>query len=148
MQTVTDLDEITRVVADLHSRGQLRTLVAAGGDGTAAELVNRTPPGVPLAILPLGTENLLAKYLRLTAAPQQLCSAIVAGQTVELDAGRANGRLFLLMASCGFDAEVVRRVHAQRVGHLNRWTYAKPILQSIRSYEYPPIRIYWARFPR
>ena len=47
----------------LAERGELRGVVAAGGDGTVAEIVNRVPDGVPVTVLPLGTENLLAKYL-------------------------------------------------------------------------------------
>jgi len=31
-------------------------VVAAGGDGAAAEIVNRMPPATPLALLPTGTE--------------------------------------------------------------------------------------------
>ena len=98
--------------------GQLRAVVAAGGDGTVSLLANSLPPQTPLAILPLGTENLLAKYLGLTADPDLIANMIAGGRTVRLDSGRANGRLFLVMASCGFDAEVVHRVHSQRKGHI------------------------------
>ena len=41
------------------------------------------------------------------------------------------------MIGCGFDAEVVRRVHLERDGHITRLSYLKPIWESIRSYEYP-----------
>ena len=74
-------------------------------------------PGVPIAILPLGTENLLAKQLGLRADPAELCRVICGGRILRLDAGLAAGRLFLLMAGCGFDAEVVRRLHGIRRGH-------------------------------
>jgi diacylglycerol kinase family enzyme len=51
------------------------------------------------------------------------------------------------MMSCGFDAEVVRAVHERRKvapggGHIGYLSYIKPILDSIRSYGYPEIRIY------
>jgi diacylglycerol kinase family enzyme len=53
------------------------------------------------------------------------------------------------MASCGFDARVVHEVHCRRQrvygGHLTRWSYVKPILDAIRSYQYPEIRVYWDR---
>ena len=121
--------------------GQLRAVVAAGGDGTVSLLANSLPPQTPLAILPLGTENLLAKYLGLTADPDLIANMIAGGRTVRLDSGRANGRLFLVMASCGFDAEVVHRVHSQRKGHIRHWSYVLPTFRAISQYRYPKLRI-------
>ena len=142
VEAVHDLD-LLRERADAGvSEGRLRAVVAAGGDGTAAVVVNSIPVGVPLAILPLGTENLLAKYLQIPPDPERVADLICAGRTVPLDAGRANGRIFLLMVGCGFDAEVVRRLHAAREGHISHLDYAKPIIDSIRNYEYPPLRVY------
>ena len=117
---LTDLDEVAAGRTGWHAEGRLRALVGVGGDGTAAELVNRTAPGVPMAILPAGNENLLARYLGLATRPEGCCRTIVGGHVVRLDAGRAAGRIFLLMAGCGFDAEVVRRVHGRRHGHISR----------------------------
>ena len=129
--------------------GRLRALVGAGGDGTAAELANRTLPGMPLALFPAGTSNLLAGYLGFTPSPERLCQAISAGCLLKLDAGLASGRVFHTMASCGFDAEVVQQVHQRRGrfsgGHLTYWSYVKPILQTIGSYTYPAIRVDWAQ---
>jgi len=121
--------------------GSLRAVVAAGGDGTVELIANCTPPGVPIAVLPLGTENLLAKYLHLKTDPRQVAAAIIDGSAVQLDAGVVGNRLFLLMLSCGFDAEVVRRLHDARGGHIQHLSYARPIVESIRSYEYPALRV-------
>jgi diacylglycerol kinase family enzyme len=66
---------------------------------------------------------------------------ILAGNCRQLDAGRANGQLFLVMASCGFDADVVQRLHSNRDGHIRHWSYAKPVISSIKKYKYPKIRI-------
>lgn len=49
--------------------------------------------------------------------------------------------MFLLMASVGFDAEVVRSLHAARDGNISHLSYAKPIWRAIRSYEYPELRV-------
>ncbi len=135
----TSLSAVAEAAARWHDQRRLRALVGVGGDGTAAELANRIPSGLPLAMLPAGNENLLARYVGWPARPEELCRTLFEGQIARLDAGRANGRLFLLMAGCGFDAEVVRRVHACRSGHVRNRDYFKPILHFIRTYKYPPI---------
>lgn len=137
---LTDINEVVEVVGQLFG-GRLRCVVAAGGDGTISLLANQLPENTPLAILPLGTENLLAKYLGVSGDPAALANMIVAGDCRQLDVGRANGKLFLVMASCGFDADVVRRLHHERTGHIRHWSYAKPVVSSIRKYKYPKIRI-------
>lgn len=141
VQVLTDIELVRSTATSLASNGRLRTVVAAGGDGTVSLLANCLPPQTPISILPLGTENLLAKYLGLTANSKRIAKMIVDGRTVRLDAGRANGKLFLVMASCGFDADVVHRLHSRRKGHIHHWSYAKPMVDSIRSYRYPTIRI-------
>ncbi|QDU97829.1 diacylglycerol/lipid kinase family protein [Lignipirellula cremea] len=141
VETATDIDHVAAQAVRWQESGQLRCVVAAGGDGTVALVANRTPPGTPLAILPLGTENLLARYLGVSPDPGRLCDLIEHSGTVQLDAGLADGRIFLLMVSCGFDAEVVRRLHQERSGHIHHLSYAKPILDSIRTYQYPEVRV-------
>ncbi len=140
-EVFTDLAEAASQANQWHAEGSLRTLVGAGGDGTAAELVNRTAEGVPITILPAGNSNLLAGYFGLSKDPNSLCQTIVDGVVARVDAGSANGRIFLLMASCGFDAEVVRRVHSRRTGHVSNRSYLKPIAEAAWSYDFPEIRV-------
>jgi diacylglycerol kinase (ATP) len=95
-----------------------------------------------LTLLPSGNENLLARYFGLSRSPEDLCRTIVRGKTIQVDAGKAGNRIFLLMIGCGFDAEVVNRVHQNRASHIRKLNYFKPILDAIRSYQYPLIRAY------
>ncbi len=142
-EILTDLDEVGRLANQWHAEDRLRALVAVGGDGTAAELVNRTDPGVPLALFPSGNENLLARYVGIGREPEQLYRVIVAGQRLRFDAARADERIFLIMLGCGFDGEVVERVHARRTGHIRSRNYYKPIVEVLRSYSYPEIQVGW-----
>ncbi|MEZ6076456.1 MAG: diacylglycerol kinase family protein [Pirellulaceae bacterium] len=82
-------------------------VVSAGGDGTAGALANLLPSHVPLLLFPLGTENLLAKHLGITGDVRQSRTILRSYQRHLLDVGRAGQKLFLVMLSCGFDAEVV-----------------------------------------
>lgn len=126
----------------LFEQGMLRALIVGGGDGTVSAMVNETLPGVPIAVLPMGTENLLAKHLGVTQNCTDIIHAVVSDNHVVIDAGRANGRLFLLVASCGFDAEVIHQMAARRNGHIRRGNYFGPLLRSVWNYRYPEIRLY------
>ena len=143
VEVLTDLDQVAEQANRWHTEGHLKALVGVGGDGTAAELVNRTTVGLPITMLPAGNENLLARHLGIGKSPEDICQTIVDGRLVRLDVGRANGRLFLIMLGCGFDAEVVRRVHGRRKGHIRSRNYFKPILDAACSYRYPELRLHY-----
>jgi YegS/Rv2252/BmrU family lipid kinase len=121
-------------------RDELRCIVAAGGDGTVLEVINRAP-GLPVAVLPLGTENLTARYLGIGRDPALVAATVAAGRSCVFDLGQASGRAFALMAGAGFDAEVVQRVHRRRRGHIGRFSYALPILQALQEYRFPAIEV-------
>jgi diacylglycerol kinase (ATP) len=121
--------------------GDLRGVIAGGGDGTLNMLVNKLPSTVPFLGFPLGTENLAAKYFGWFSEPKRVCELLQTGKIVNLDAGEANGQVFLAMFSCGLDAEVVHRMHAERRGHITHASYLKPILQALGGYKYPPFRV-------
>jgi YegS/Rv2252/BmrU family lipid kinase len=128
-------------LADPAVRENLACIVAAGGDGTVADVFNRHP-GVRLAILPLGTENLLARFFGIPASGTKVARVIATGRVRVLDLCRLGDRRFVLMASAGFDADVISRLHHTRHGNISRLSYVQPILESVRKYEYPEIRLY------
>jgi diacylglycerol kinase family enzyme len=154
-ELLTDLNEVAEKAKTYHTEGSLRTLVGVGGDGTAATLVNLTEPGTPITLLAAGTANLLSKHFRLGFHPRQLAETIEHGTLRTMDAGLAkfNGteRLFLVMVSCGFDADVVNGVHAYREeryqtghkkgAHISYFSYIKPILRSLRGYSFPKMTV-------
>jgi len=141
VEVITEFDTLISQTNEANSRSELRAIISAGGDGTLNALVNRLPAGIPMLVLPLGTENLLAKYLGLSSAAEELAAVLEAGWTFEFDAGRVNDRLFLLMFSCGLDADVVHRLHAIRAGHISHWSYFKPLWEALRKYSYPPFSL-------
>src|SRR3954454_17661326 len=77
-------------------------VVAAGGDGTIAEVANGLL-GSPthLGVIPLGTANVLAHELALPFAPRAVAAALAFGRTRLLWPGMARGaeasRLFVQM---------------------------------------------------
>lgn len=117
-------------------------VLVAGGDGTvraAAEAIHST--GVPLALLPAGTGNLLARNLHLTLGdlPHAVRVAFT-GSRREIDIAFATYRApdgdqrqqaFVVMAGIGLDAHMAANTNnalKERIGWL---AYADPIARSV-----------------
>ena len=85
-------------------------VVAAGGDGTVRSVVTvLTGTGVPLALLPSGTGNLLARNLGIPLEVEAAARVAASGRTRSLDVGRLEtGECFAVMAGLGFDAAMLR----------------------------------------
>jgi diacylglycerol kinase family enzyme len=137
---LTDLAEVKSASEKHLAAGSLRAVVSAGGDGTVSVLANLLPRETPFAILPLGTENLLGRHLGLKANEDFFVSLIKNANLIRIDAGNANGKLFFVVASCGFDAAVVKRLDEIRTGHINYFSWLKPIFQTIASYRFPALQ--------
>lgn len=137
----SDRHELDAAVNVPEKRATLKGIVAAGGDGTLLDLMNRHPQ-IPIAILPLGTENLCAKYLSIPREGKFVARMIADGKTMCFDTGRIGSQRFMVMASAGFDAAVIHAVHEKRRGHVSRWTYLKPIAHCLASFRYPELRVY------
>ena len=127
-------------------RGGCRCLVAIGGDGTVAALINERPE-VPIAVVPAGTENLFARHYNFARQASKAAARIVEGRAEPLDVGLIDGRRFALMAGFGFDADVVSRHHAGRLGRsgqprpTTRAAYVEPVLRSSFGYRFPPLTL-------
>lgn len=86
-------------------------VVVAGGDGTINEVANvLAGSGETLAIIPLGTANVLANEIGIDMRPDRVASVIAHGPRRQIHLGRIDDRRFLLMAGFGFDARVVESV--------------------------------------
>jgi diacylglycerol kinase (ATP) len=91
-------------------------IIAAGGDGTFNEVVNGIAGSeVPMAILPLGTTNVLAKELNVSEDVDEALEVAIKGNPKTVSLGRIApaahslhaARYFVLMAGIGFDGEAV-----------------------------------------
>jgi diacylglycerol kinase family enzyme len=95
-------------------------IVAAGGDGTVNEVTNGLRRrSEPLAVLPLGTGNVVANEIGMPHAPEALAQVIAEAPAAPVWPGVAGDRLFLAVAGIGFDAEVLSALGAglkRRIG--------------------------------
>jgi diacylglycerol kinase (ATP) len=100
-----DLVDSIRAAAD-----DADTVAVVGGDGSqAAAAAALAGTGTALGVVPGGTVNLLARILGVGTL-ESAAEAIVEGPTGTIDLGDADGSTFVLNASSGFDAAVMRRV--------------------------------------
>ncbi len=126
-----DPDDATQWAASAADEG-FRRVVAAGGDGTVAAVGNgliEAGTGVPLGIVPLGTANVLAHFLRLPADPSEAFRLAVHGDAHDFDVGHIRlqsgaGRYFLLAFTAGLHADVVRSTERTLKRRLGALAYA------------------------
>ncbi|HEV7742218.1 MAG TPA: diacylglycerol kinase family protein [Pseudolysinimonas sp.] len=126
-------------------------VIAAGGDGTvraAAEGLHES--GVPLALLPAGTGNLLARNMDLTLGdmPDSVRTAFT-GHDRRIDLGiveieRADGtretKAFVVMAGIGLDAKMAANTNPELKKKVGWLAYIQPIMVALRDKERVRVR--------
>jgi diacylglycerol kinase family enzyme/membrane-associated phospholipid phosphatase len=121
---VVDVASDEELLPALRSAAQqARVLAIAGGDGSvsAAAPIARDA-GVPLAIVPSGTLNHLAKDLRLEQVDGTV-DAVRAGSAIRMDVGEIDGRVFVNAASIGsYPRAVAARERLER--RIGKWPAA------------------------
>jgi diacylglycerol kinase (ATP) len=140
-------------IANRASLEGRQLVIACGGDGTLNEVVNglagqQNGHRVPLALLPGGTANILAKELGI---PWNIASAtrkLLHGEVKEIALGLATPLLqpekrkyFLSVAGAGPDGMIVYSVDLElkaRVGILAYWYQG---MRELLRYQYPHFRV-------
>lgn len=109
------------------------TVAVAGGDGTLNEAINGLA-GAPvrLALIPLGTANVLAAELGLPDEPAAIARIVAGGAARAIHFGEAAlggaTRRFAMMAGVGFDAHVVANLSPRLKRALGKFAYGWQIL--------------------
>lgn len=119
--STSESDAGQRVTKEALTKGAA-VVVAAGGDGTVravAEALRDT--GVPIALLPTGTGNLLARNLDLHLSNIDACVAAVFSArkrdidlgiaTITREDGSRHEHVFLVMAGIGLDAKMIAKTN-------------------------------------
>jgi diacylglycerol kinase family enzyme len=124
----------------------VRLVVAAGGDGTIAEVANGlSGSACRLGIIPLGSANVLAHELGLAFAPRAVAASLAFSRSRTVWPGVVSGpggsRLFVQMLGAGFDAQVVHRLSTRLKRVLGRGAYVAQSLREAARYRFPPIRL-------
>ena len=122
--------------------GAFDLVVVAGGDGTVNETINGLArSGLPLALIPLGTANVLAAEIGLRTDPAAVARCVALGQARPIALGAANGRRFILMAGAGFDAHVVAGVSVPMKRWLGKGAYVLSTLRQLLVFNFPSYEV-------
>jgi YegS/Rv2252/BmrU family lipid kinase len=129
-------------IAQTARSGCYDALVAAGGDGTINEIVNGMSGGdLPLAVVPIGTVNVLANEIDMPLGSAALAAVIAAGRRRRIHLGEVGGRLFTMMAGIGFDAQVVDGVDLGLKRRIGKLAYGVETVRRMAVWGLAPYRI-------
>lgn len=123
-------------------------VIVCGGDGTVNEVVNGLACSqVPLAVLPAGTANVLAKELRLPWNLPRAAELLVHAQYRRIALGlaipdQASGepRYFLSVAGAGADGALVAAVRPEFKRQAGILAYWQEGLRQLTRYDFPLFR--------
>jgi diacylglycerol kinase family enzyme len=113
--------EIEANVLRLAGSKRISRIIVGGGDGTVASVAGLLAGRqLAMGILPLGTMNLMAKAIGMSADPAQALNQLRDASEETVDAARVGGRLFLHHVSFGIQPRMVRI--RERLGYSSRLT--------------------------
>jgi diacylglycerol kinase (ATP) len=135
------LDPVLEVAEDparvpeqlLRHRDRVDRILVGGGDGTlnlALQTIVETR--LPLAILPLGTANNLARTLGIPDDLAGACEVAARGRRRPIDLGWVNGRYFFTTASIGLSVRITEELSAESKRRWGPLAYAFTALQVVR----------------
>jgi len=120
-------------------------LAVCGGDGTIQEVATGMPdPPFPVAILPAGTANILARALQLPLDLHEALDVALGGVVRRVDAGEVQARQsrrFLSVAGVGFDAYVAFRVRPRIKARIGIAAYYLEVMRSLLAYSFPQFEV-------
>lgn len=124
--------EVEPAIRRIAAEGGVDRLIVGGGDGTVASAAGLLAgSGIAMGILPLGTMNLMAKSIGLSADPAVAAAQLRTAEARPVDAARVGGRLFLHHISFGIQPRMVRI--REKLGYSSRLTKMLAGLRALAS---------------
>jgi len=135
--------EASKIQVDVAAHAGVDLVIAAGGDGTVRGVATATRThGLPFAVVPIGTANLLARNLGLPLTDTEEAVRIAfADSSTRIDLGVLDYRLddgteatreYLVMAGFGIDADMVAGTDARLKRSIGWVAYVGPIVWAMR----------------
>ena len=115
----TSADEPRRPTKDDLVSAQVDRVIAAGGDGTIRMVADRLAgSGIPMAIVPVGTGNLLARNLDIPLSEEESLKVAFGDQTRDIDLIKVTvdgvpDEHFAVIGGLGVDAMIMEETNSQ-----------------------------------
>ena len=124
-------------------------VIACGGDGTVNAVVNGLVfSQTPLALLPAGTANVLAKELNLPSDSERAAQCIGNSVPCRIALGRVTScdtspfsRYFIAVAGAGPDGAIVASVNSRLKRHTGQLAFWVEAVRQFATYRYPRFRV-------
>jgi len=141
VRSTTGPGSATELAASAAGEG-FGVVCVLGGDGTVNEALNGLAGGdLPLAIVPVGTVNVLAMELGIPLDPPDAVRVVGTGTESWIDLGLAGERYFGLMAGIGMDAAVVASLNPTLKKALKEAAFAVHGVATYLTHEEPLLRL-------
>jgi len=143
--SITKPADVLPYCCQIYDSTDAPLIIIAGGDGTFNAVINGLKPGTAtLAILPMGTSNVLAVELGIKSVKNGI-EKIIKGRTRPLSLGllhlEHSRHRFVLMAGIGLDGSVVRDVWPLGKRLLKQGAYALSALISVFKWDSSKIEV-------
>ena len=142
LELTTQAGDANRIAHEAIENG-LHWIIACGGDGTIHEVVNAIAekPDVVLGVLPCGKGNDFAEALKIPTKPAEAIEVLLQGVTRKVDLGKIGDHYFDTIVTCGYDAEVSRRVTEEGAPFSGTASYVYTAITTLFSYRSPVVRL-------
>ena len=124
--------------------GQYHTIVAAGGDGTLNAVINEVVKNnleSKIGIIPAGTANDFARFLKIEKPYTAAAEIIAKGHTTPVDIGRVNDSYFINVFGAGTITNISHYVDAQMKNTLGNMAYYLKAIEKMQSLNAIPVTI-------
>lgn len=128
--------------AVLKRRAELDLVIVGGGDGTLSSMIKTLLTcDLPLAILPLGTANDLARSLDIPEALELAFEIIAINHRIRIDLGEVNGHYYFNAANMGLGVHVTEELTREVKKHWGVFSYLRALVAAVMRHDQFHVRM-------
>ena len=133
-KTEQEVSEIIKII----EKNKYDRLILAGGDGTVLSAINELfkfneelSKRLVIGYIPCGTTNILKYELKIPKTINQIVEMLTSNKIKKVNLFKINDKFFLLMASSGWDAEIVKSIRSPIKKSLGKIIFIIKCLQKL-----------------